>query len=35
MIHIMSIIAVIYYILASFKFVCELPVDGEVICLNV
>jgi hypothetical protein len=30
----MSITAVIYYILASFKLLFELPDDGNVICQN-
>jgi hypothetical protein len=34
MLHIMSITAVIYYILASLKVMCELPDDPKVTCGN-
>ena len=32
MLRVMSITAVINYILASFKLVCEFPDDGKVVC---
>jgi len=34
MLHKMSTTALIYYMLAIFKLVCELPVNGQVTCCN-